>query len=172
MKDTPNKAPDNDGFGLPVRDSGTVPGGDLGAPAGDRTAEASNLERHLWISEVPHDLGDPLRAKVCVSVIVDLTHDLFGVPRYQHLLSGVTGAQQPHQAIVLVVGESFACHCQATSGSLARIMFAASMAKGPVLHAALALVQPCVGELHDMERIGDLHGVGEHRVEYAPIHAR
>lgn len=48
-------------------------------------------------------------------------------------------------------------------------MFAASMAKGLVMHAVPALVQHGVGESHDMERSGDLHGVGKHRVKHGPL---
>ena len=41
-----------------------------------------------------------------------------------------------------------------------------------VLHAAPALIERGVGELHDMERISDLDGVGQHRVEHRPIRRR
>jgi hypothetical protein len=37
-----------------------VPGDDLGAPLGDRSAEATHLERHLAVGEVADDLVDPV----------------------------------------------------------------------------------------------------------------
>lgn len=41
-----------------------------------------------------------------------------------------------------------------------------------VLHASAALVELVVREFHDVERIRDLDGVGEHRVEHRPIRTR
>jgi hypothetical protein len=38
-----------------------------------------------------------------------------------------------------------------------------------VLHSAAALIEFGVGELHDVERIGDLGGVRNHGVEHAAI---
>jgi hypothetical protein len=43
------------------------------------------------------------------------------------------------------------------------------MAERLVLHPPSTLVERLVGELDDVERVGDLHGVGEHRVEHRPI---
>ena len=53
-----------------------------------------------------------------------------------------------------------------------RVGLAASMPAGLVLHAAAGLVEHEVGEFHHVERIGDLDGVREHRVEHRPIRSR
>jgi len=45
-------------------------------------------------------------------------------------------------------------------------------AGGLVLHPAAYLVELGVGQLHQMERIGHLAGIGEDRVEHRPIWAR
>jgi len=46
------------------------------------------------------------------------------------------------------------------------------MAHGVVLHATSALVELVVRESHDVKWIGDLDGVGQHRVEHQPVGAR
>ncbi len=70
---------------------------------------------------------------------------------------------------MLLAGESFAGHGEAPAGSVERIVLAASMPEGVVLHAASGLVERGVGELDDVERVGDLDGVGQHRVEHRAI---
>ena len=45
------------------------------------------------------------------------------------------------------------------------------MADRLVLHPSAALIELRVGQLHDVERVGDLDGVGEHRVEHRPVRA-
>ena len=46
------------------------------------------------------------------------------------------------------------------------------MAERLVLHPAPALIQRLVGEPHHVERVSDLHGVGEHRVEHRLVGRR
>ena len=45
------------------------------------------------------------------------------------------------------------------------------MAERVVLHPAPALIERRVGDAHHVKRVGDLDGVGEHRVEHGPIRA-
>lgn len=98
--------------------------------------------------------------------------DLLGVPREPHLAVRVPGTQQTHQPFVLVIGELLGGHHEAPPGTEQRVVLAAAMAERLVLHAAPALVERGVGELDDMERVGDLDGVWEHRVEHGPIGGR
>jgi hypothetical protein len=52
----------------------------------------------------------------------------------------------------LVLGQSFPGHHQPASGAVERIVLAAPMAEGLVLHPASALIERGVGELHDVEQ--------------------
>lgn len=161
-----------DGFGRPVGDVGPVSGDDLVTPAGDRAAEPADLEGHGTVGEVAHDLVDPLGGELRVGVVIDLTHDLLRVPREPHLASWVTGALQSHQLVVLVIGEPFAGHHQPTAGTVELIVLAAAMTEGLVPHPTPALVKRNVVELDDVELIGNLDGIGQHRVEHRPIRRR
>ncbi len=49
-----------------------------------------------------------------------------------------------------------------------RIVFAAAMSEGLVLHPASRLVQAPVGDLHHMERVGDLDGMIKIRRQSGP----
>lgn len=72
---------------------------------------------------------------------------------------------------MFVLSGSFAGHCEATSGSVERIVLRRWMAKDLLPHALPRFVQYDDGRLHGMERIGDLPGVGKHRVELGPLRA-
>lgn len=85
---------------------------------------------------------------------------LVGVPGEPHLASGVANAQQAHQAFAAIIAEAFAGHHQPASDPVERIVLASPMADGLVLHSASALVERSVGQPHDVERIGDLDGMG------------
>ena len=84
-----------------------MPGDDLVALAGDGAAEPTELEGHVAVGEVARCLVDPLSGELVVGLVVDLTHDFLGVPREPDLASWVAGAEQSHQVVVLVVGQSF-----------------------------------------------------------------
>lgn len=71
-----------------------------------------------------------------------------------------------------VVAESLSCHHQPSAGTVERIVFAAAVPDGLVLHPAPALIQRRVGEPGDVEGVGDLDRVGEHRVEHGAIRRR
>ena len=147
INDTPGRAPENDRFGRSVADVGAVPSNDLVAPAGDRPTEAADLDGHLAVGEVAHDLVDPLRGEFVVGVVVDLTDDFFRVPREPHLAPRIAGTEQSHQPVVLLAGEAFAGHHEAPAGPVERVVFVASMPEGVVLHAATALIECCVREV-------------------------
>ena len=81
-----------DGFGRAVGDVRLVPRDDLGGPAGDGAPETSNLDWHLAVGEITSDFGDSLGGELDVGVVVDLTDDLFCVPRKPHFSAWVTGS--------------------------------------------------------------------------------
>ena len=56
--------------------------------------------------------------------------------------------------------------------SIERICIAAALATRLVLYPRSDLVEQEVRELHDMEGIGDLDRMREHRVEHRPIRTR
>ena len=85
---------------------------------------------------------------------------------------GSPASSRPRSFGAAVVVEAFVGLGQQPPAAVERIVFAASMAERLVLHPAAALIELVVRELHDMERVGDLDGVGQHRVEHRPIRAR
>ena len=66
-------------------------------------------------------------------------------------------------------GETFVGDCQQAAGSIQRVVFAAAMTELFLLDSAPHLIDDAVGQLHQVERVGDLDGVGEHRVEHRAI---
>jgi len=74
-----------------------VPRDDLVAPPADGAAEPADLEGHLGVGEVTHDLGDPLAGELFVGVVVDLADDFLRVPGEPHLTFGVPGGEQTEQ---------------------------------------------------------------------------
>ena len=81
-------------------------------------------------------------------------------------VAGVEQAQQPGPSLVV---EAFVGPGQQTPGPIQRVDLAAPMAQSVVLHPASDFVETLVGQPHQMERVGDLDGVGQHRVEHGPI---
>jgi hypothetical protein len=84
----------------------------------------------------------------------------------------VAGTKQAHQLVVLIWREALAGDREPAACAPERVIASAAVAEGLVLHAAPALIERLVGELHDVERIGDLDSVGEHRVEHRAIRRR
>jgi hypothetical protein len=75
----------------------------------------------------------------------------------------ITGVEQPEQSAAAVVVEAFIGSCEEPSAAVERIVLAAAVTEGVVLHPPAALIQLGVGQTDHMERIGHLGGVGEHR---------
>ena len=103
---------------------------------------------------------DPLGSEPKVGLVGNLTHDLLRVPRKPHLASWVAGAEQSNQRVVLILGESFSGHYQSAPGAVERIVFAAAMPRGFVLHSTPALVEGDFGEFDGVERVGNMNGGG------------
>ncbi len=80
--------------------------------------------------------------------------------------------EQPLKSVVSIRAEALVCDRQQSAGSVERIVAAAAVTERVVLHAAADLVEDPVRELDQMERIRDLGGVREHRVEHAAIRTR
>ncbi len=71
-----------------------------------------------------------------------------------------------------VTAEPFACYDESAPGTVNGSALAAATPDGLVLHPAPTLIQRGVGEAGDVERVDDLDGVGEHRVEHRAIRLR
>ena len=91
------------------------------------------------------------------------------MPRVADFTAGVARVEEAEQLRAAVVVETFVGLGQQASTPIQRIVFAAPMPARLVLHAAAALIEFVVREFHDMERVRDLDGVGEHRVEHRAI---
>src|SRR5690606_8419470 len=111
-------------------------------------------------------------SEVGVADLVERANYLLGVPGGADLASGIAGVEQAEQLRAATVIESFVDHGEQSPGSVERVVFAAPVAEGLVLDPAADLVEPLVGQRHEVERVCDLAGVGEHRVEREPPRAR
>src|SRR5690606_19917042 len=145
---------------------------DLVPPAGDRAAELADLRWTRVVLEVRAEAGDELEADVGIGVVVDLADDLLGVPRHAHLALGVARLEQPHELLPTAIVEAFVSSGEEPAGPVERVVLAAPMTEGLVLDPSTDLVETLVRELAHMERIRDLGGVGEHRVERQTPRAR
>lgn len=149
-----------------------MPGDDLFCPLADGAAEPAELAGHLAIGDVAADLVDPFGSELDVGVVVDLADDLFRVPREPHLTMRVARAQEAEHPVVPVSREPFVGDRGPAACPPERVVASAAVTVGLVPHLATALVKRRVGELDHMERIGDLHCVGQHRVEHRPKQRR
>ena len=68
--------------------------------------------------------------------------------------------------------EALAGHDETSPTAVERVGLAAPMTERLVLHPASTLIQHLVGEAHDVERVRDLDGVREHRVEHRLVGRR
>jgi hypothetical protein len=81
---------------------------------------------------------------------------------------GIAGIEQAQQPAAPSVVEAFVGLREQAAGPVERIVLVAPVAEGLVLHATADLVETLVGQLRDVERIGDLGRPGQHRVEGQP----
>jgi len=93
------------------------------------------------------------------------------MPRVADFAAWVAGVEEAEELRAALLIEAFIGLRQQASTPIERVVSAAAMAHGVVLHAAAALIELVVREFHDVERIRDLYRVGEHRVEHRPIRA-
>lgn len=161
-----------DRFGRSVRVMAAMLRGDRLLPADDRAAEAPDFGRARVVLEVDTELGDEHRSGVRVADLVDRAQDLLGVPGHAHLTARIASAQQALEPVVAIRAEALVCDRQQPAGAVERIVAAAAMTQRVVLDAAADLVEDTVRELDQMERVRDLGGVREHRVEHAAIRTR
>ncbi len=94
------------------------------------------------------------------------------MPRRADLALGIASFEQPAQLGVAAVVEPFVGLRQEPPCAVERIGLAAPMTEGLVLHPASALVQLVVGQLGEVERIGDLAGMPQAFVEDLAVGAR
>ena len=112
------------------------------------------------------------RGDLSVGDVVDRADHLLRVPCHAHLASRVAGFEQASELGVAAFVETFVRLGQESACPVERVVLAAPVTERLVLDPPPALVQLGVGELHEMKRVGDLGGVGDHRVEHGPVRAR
>jgi hypothetical protein len=94
------------------------------------------------------------------------------MPREAHLASGVAGLEESEELGLTPVVEAFVALSEQPPRPVERVVLVAPVAEGLVLDPAATLVQLRIRELHHMERIRDLPGVGERIGEGLPVRAR
>src|SRR3974390_924188 len=104
-------------------------------------------------------------------MVVDAAHYFLGVPGGADLTVGVASIEQPEEACPAAVVESFIGSGQQAPGSIEGVDLAASMSEGVVLHPTADLVEALVGQPHEMERVSDRDGGGQHGVENCLVRA-
>ena len=98
-------------------------------------------------------------------MVVDRADDFLGVPGIAHLPAGVASLEQARETHAALVIEAFVSAGKEPAGAVERVVFVAPVSEGLVLDPAADLVESSVRELHQMERVSDLHSVREHRRE-------
>jgi len=83
------------------------------------------------------------------------------VPGHAHLAAGVTRGEQAAELRVTGLVEAFVGLGEQAPGPVERVVLAASVAEGVVLHPPAAFIQLRVGELDHMERVSDLRDMSE-----------
>ena len=97
---------------------------------------------------------------------------LFGVPGVAYLAVGVACGEQAPQLGAASFGDAFGGFEQQPAYPVEGVVLGAPPAGGLVLHAAAHVVDRRVGELDDVERVGDLSGVGQRVGEGLAVRAR
>jgi hypothetical protein len=103
---------------------------------------------------------------------VELANGFLGVVAGVHVAVRVTRAQEPDASGLTVLVESFGGHGEQLASPVERVVPAAAVPEGLVLDPAPALVDFLVGQLDQMERVGDLGRPGQRRVEGLAVGTR
>lgn len=148
-------------FGRSVADASGVPGDDLGPPAAQRPCERADLDGHLGFGHVIDQLAEERVRGVGIDDVVERSDGPFCVPGHAGLATGVTGFEQSHQLRLSALIEVLMRFGQQASGAVERIVLAAPMTHRLVLDSAAALVELGGGVADEVERVGDLDGVGQ-----------
>lgn len=145
----------------PVRGACLVPGCDLGAPTTQCPSQCLDLNRVVLGAELTDDLIEQLTGGVRVGMRVIPAHGFFREPCHPHLPVWVTGLEESQQLGLATSVEAFSTLGQQASAAEQRIVLVATMTEGLVLGSAAAFIETLVGQLDDMERIGNLDCCGE-----------
>src|SRR3546814_240269 len=137
-----------------------------------RPAERLDLFGAGLVLQIQAELGNELAGHDRIRDVVDAPHSLLRVPRRADLALGIASFEQPGQLGVTALVETFVGLRQEPPCAVERVVLAAPMTEGLVLHPASALVQLLVGQLGDVERISDLANMAEAFVEDLAVGAR
>ena len=112
-----------------------------------------------------------IEREVGIAVGVELADGLLGVPRGGDLTLGIAGGEQPDQLGVGALVEAFLRHDEQLADAVERIVLVAPMPESLLLHAAADQVQLLASQAHQVERVRDLDGIGQHGVEHLAVRA-
>ena len=131
-----------------------------------------DLFGHAGFLEVVGELVHGGGADFGVGDVIDAAQGLFGVPGVADLAVGVSGVEQAAQLGVSVVGDALRCHHEELAGPVEGVVLVAAVSQRLVLDSAADLVEGVVAQPHDVERVRDLSGLGQRRVERGAVGAR
>jgi hypothetical protein len=134
--------------------------------------ERADLKRAGLVLKVDAELVDELAGEFGVGDLVDRPDDLLGVPGHAHVAPRIASVEQAPQLGFAAVVEALVGLGQQPPGPVERVVFAAPVADGLVLHPPPALVEFRVGQPHEMERISHLGHVAKGVVEGLAVRAR
>lgn len=121
--------------------------------------------------QVVAEPGHELESEIGNSMLEQTSHNFLCVPCHADFARGVAGVEQAEQPGPPLVIETFVGAGKQTPGPEEGIGLVPSMSEGLALHPAADLVEPLIGQAHEVKRVGDLHRVGAHGVEDCLVRA-
>ncbi len=154
----------------PLRHVRSVPGGDLVTPAQQRPAERTDLDRAGLVLEIVAETR-PRRRRPgrdrCARRGWRTTSLACQAMRTSP--AGIAGVEQTEEPAAAVVVETFIGLRQQPPAAGRAGRPCGPDARSSRSAPAAGTHRAWVGQLHDVERVSDLDGVGQHRVEHRPI---
>ncbi len=148
-----------------------MPGDDLVMPGAQGPAELLELTGHVGVAEVLDEISEVVAGGLR-GLVVEPAEGLLGVPRHTDLPLRVARLQEAEQLLVALLIETLVAHREQPPRPIERIFLVASMSEGVLLDPAAHVIVAGVRELDQLERVRDLHGVGQRVVERLAIRTR
>ena len=101
--------------------------------------------------------------------LVDSPYGFFSAPCVAYLPMGVSCLEEAGQFLLAAGVESFAGQGEEFAYPVQVVAFPSAVSEGFFLHAAAHPVQAQVGQPDDVERVGDLNGLGQRLVIGRPV---
>ena len=136
--------------------AGVEVGADFGFPAGEGARQTFDFRDGATAALVQQYLQGMF--PVAVRDVVDQPKFLIAVPTDRDITLRVTGFQTCVQGRDLLFGEMFGALEQGPADPEQRVVLAAAVAQGPVLHAAADVIEHAAAQL-DVERLQNRHSL-------------